>query len=640
MHCFARPVVLMLLSLGLLACNTKDPQGADDEYEADAGGDDVVVDHRAPTVVSHIPEDGADNVAIGAPIEIEFSKPIDPTTVSDRSVVLEDDLGRKIQAERYLSSDGKTLTLGITDWLIPPRVLTLELTPELTDLIGNELEGQSRSWEVPVWIEYGRQLNSEGTKVGGSDFAFDAEGRLVATFFERAADGFGYLYVERWDENQWTTLGSGSINHQISDSNLFSVARIVTNDDGELFAMWTEGTQSLFMKRWSGNSWEALGGILNADVDQELIAPQLIIDGDGHPLLSWKETTEGQDFTLPVKRWDGAQMQTLSEGLFMGGSLFRKRLLTTAEDEPLVVHNTANSPNELHAVRWDEEAGEFVSLGSGSGGLNIDSGADARGFVAEMNDDGQLFVVWHERSDGSTHRLYARRWDGSQMSPMGSGPLNQDLDVELYGTLAAEMEMVIDSQGYPLVAWGEGSRLDDDADSHWYVKRWTGSSWELVGGAPFQTEPARTRLHHLSLAKNDQPLVVTTVESDGGSALYIHHFDGASWRPLGDGDRPILEDERVRFRDLVLLPDGAPVLFAEVGPAHDETTIRALEWWNAQWHDLGDPSLQRDSSRRGNFHRIKLDPGGLPVMGWSEGEDGDFEGDLYFMKLNRMPASP
>lgn len=583
------------------------------------------------TIVRRTPEPGTEGVYVRAPITVEMSAPLHGATVTDASVRLTDGQGRHVEAERDLSEDGRTLTVRVTGPVWPPDTLTLELTSDLTDRAQGAFEGDAWSWHLPPWIEHGEHVNTEDTVVVDASSTYDAEGRLVVAFFERGHDDNAYLHVKRWEGGAWSTLGAGALNHDIPASTLTDAVELVTTAEGALFVVWTEGGTRLYMSRWTGTGWASVGGGTLDDEPSYFVEDlRSAEDPLGRPVISWRDTTAAYG-ALRVLRWtEGDQVEWLSQALLTGIHLF-DHTLHGAGDEVAVVHDTgAFPPTELNAFRWDETQGDFTSMAGATGILNVDQDADAVPFVARSDDHGALFVTWAERGE-QLARIYARGWNGQQLTVLGSGWLNEDASVDAYGPARhTELDMTLDPQGRPVVVWGEGGYDNDSVETRWYAKRWTGSAWSLLGGEPFRVHAQPMRIAALRADGDGRPMVLSAITELNGQAYFVDRFDGASWDTLGAA----VEAGTVESGRLVILPDGAPAVFAVAGP-HLQGSVHARAYDEAgTWRDLRGDGLPRNHDHVGEVLGVPRNAHGTPALVWREGEDPN-EGYLHAMQLNR-----
>lgn len=113
----------------------------------DVGKDDI-----APTVVSFDPPDGSANIALDAPITIEFSEPLRGPTVSQMTVLLLDSSDNPVAANVEYVEGGTTVKLTPNSALLPSTGYRISLTEFVRDPAFNQLTPISSSF-VTVFNE-------------------------------------------------------------------------------------------------------------------------------------------------------------------------------------------------------------------------------------------------------------------------------------------------------------------------------------------------------------------------------------------------------------------------------------------------------------------------------------------------------
>src|SRR5579871_203337 len=95
-------------------------------------------------------------------------------------------------------------------------------------------------------------------------------------------------------------------------------------------------------------------------------------------------------------------------------------------------------------------------------------------FGLAIGKTGNLFLAWTENVSGSLSPVYIARWTGTSWDTSFGHVLNST-------TVAAENPTIaVNSQGQPVVRWGEQTGLDAGPG---YVATWTGTAWSQYSGA-------------------------------------------------------------------------------------------------------------------------------------------------------------
>ncbi|WP_199776956.1 hypothetical protein [Deinococcus sp. NW-56] len=157
----------------------------------------------------------------------------------------------------------------------------------------------------------------------------------------------------------------------------------------------------MFVKRWTGTRWEALGASLNRRPRTYVASTQLALDAQERPVVAWLEDAGGED-ALYVSRWTGQGWQAL------GG-----RLGTRAASAPALALDRVGRP----LVAWVEEGGGvgqvFAAHWTGRdwqvrGPLNRDPRRDARSPSLAVNAVGAAVLAWRE-AVGGVYRVQLER---------------------------------------------------------------------------------------------------------------------------------------------------------------------------------------------------------------------------------------
>jgi len=98
---------------------------------------DIAHDDTPPTIVSTSPLAGQTGVPQNSVIDVTFSEPLNPATVStETAVILRSNLGQPIQRNAVLSADGKTLRITPAYKFLRGDTITVELAGTIADLHG------------------------------------------------------------------------------------------------------------------------------------------------------------------------------------------------------------------------------------------------------------------------------------------------------------------------------------------------------------------------------------------------------------------------------------------------------------------------------------------------------------------------
>jgi hypothetical protein len=436
----------------------------------------VVVDRTPPQVVARTPAPGTQAVSVRQPILVTFSEPLAPVSVNGATVRLwmrVDAVTREMTKTLSLSTDGTVMTITPTPRPMAPGDLILEVG-SVADRSGNSLvSAENWSWRLPVYLALGTALSAEASPSAAENaLAVDAQGRPLVAWREPKDDGSGiHAYVRRWTGISWEALG-GPVS---ANPGLTSVdgLDIQVDSAGNPVMAWSEqsaqGYDDIHVQRWTGDSWTRLGSALR------------INEGGSWPLALAVDDTGG---------------------IFVAWTAYNASLVTDA-----YVH------------RWTGSGWEAVG-----GPLSVSTGnTSVLDVKIQVNPSGQPVVAWSE-TDGMAANVYVKRWTGSAWAALGL------LSALPGNTPASSPSLQLDQAGHPVVAWRES----DGTTSNIYVWRWTGSSWEAVGG-PLSASAGDTSAVRPSLELDPAGMpVVSWSESDGvAESIHLWKWNGAAWSALG-----------------------------------------------------------------------------------------------------------
>lgn len=358
---------------------------------------------------------------------------------------------------------------------------------------------------------------------------------------------------------------------------------------------------------WTLPTWLTVGETQINDLeDAEIISlrsDSLELDGLGHPVVIVNEINSiGGKGVLYVKRWTGTEWQRMGENLMEGSGTFTSPNALTLDASGNPVVAFSDANRHVNVQRWDGSSWQHI----GSGSLNQNPERSAYPMSLSADASGNPVLAFTETTNTLRPlktQLYVKRWTGSSWQLIGTGSLNQNAD-----HYASNASLALDTSGRPVVAWDEG---DEEAyNSHSvHVKRWTGTDWELVGGGTVNTlqfgfGPS------LALDVSDQPVVAYIEKSDFASSGYLHvkRFEGTTWEDVGSSVRPISEyTENVTNVSLALDQLARPVIRYLVSPGTSSDYDTHFKRFNgSSWQPVAKPIESAYSTA------LALDEGGNP----------------------------
>ncbi|WP_139806378.1 hypothetical protein [Deinococcus hopiensis] len=147
----------------------------------------------------------------------------------------------------------------------------------------------------------------------------------------------------------WTRLG-GALNVHPGTYAASPVMKLTR--EGRPVVAWLEdsgGRDQVFVKRWNGHRWVALGQALNVEPGTLAFRPALALDGQGNPVVTWAEQLGQEPERVYVRRWTGEKWTVL------GG----RALNTVAKHRAYQPSVTVDGSGHAVVV-WCEDARVFV----------------------------------------------------------------------------------------------------------------------------------------------------------------------------------------------------------------------------------------------------------------------------------------
>jgi hypothetical protein len=196
---------------------------------------------------------------------------------------------------------------------------------------------------------------------------------------------------------------------------------ITLDSQGSAVVAWTQvtpGGNDVRVARYdnAAGQWVQLGDVLDIALGASLndaVQPQLVLDADERPVVAWLQAG-----SVYVKRWSGSGWTAVGSSVTaQGDGVNAIRLVLDASGAPVVLlRRGSGSATQLLALR--ESAGAWTALG---GALNAPLVAprDTLQFFDLLVDvDGSLLAMWSEGL--APHTVLARRWRNGAWQPLPS----------------------------------------------------------------------------------------------------------------------------------------------------------------------------------------------------------------------------
>jgi len=436
----------------------------------------IIVDRSRPRVVKRVPAPNTANVWSRDPISATFSEPLNPSSVTDASVIVADNNSVQLAKSLALSADGLTLTITTLSLPAVPNQLTVALTAALLDVAGNPMESplESWTWPLPVWQDLG-VVGGWGKNMYPLDsLAVRGDGSIVVSTSTSSYDGGSEIEIAQWTGSTWER---GTL--PLPPLTVLRSASVAASTRKAAFIAWTANNtvppggppNHLRVGYWSGSEWYLEPSNLEIDPTRDVGWATVATDEGGHlPLVAWTEHdyTTGYDFVY-ARRHNGSTWDRLGDSPINWNT------------SNAGVAEAAFNANGQPVVIWSGPLGYFVSVWDGtlwSSIHRVENWAPPSGSVAarHIGLDGNGHVAWVD-STTTPSRLYVNRIGGLLGSEQLGGAVNGGA-----GSIAGVPCLEVDGIGNPVVAWSETMGADPYASSL-YVSKWDGVAWQQLGGS-------------------------------------------------------------------------------------------------------------------------------------------------------------
>ena len=262
----------------------------------------------------------------------------------------------------------------------------------------------------------------------------------------------------------------------------------------------------------------------------------------------------------------------------------------------------------------------FVSLGT-SLDITLTDEVDTYQRSLALDASGNPTVAWREVVAGA-YNIYVKKWDGTTWNLVG-GSLNISAAKN-----ADDQVLALDSSGNPTVAWSE----TDGTSKNIYVKKWNGTAWNLVGTTFLDVNTNQPALNpSLALDSSGNP-TVAWIEYDGTSYnVYVKKWNGTSWNQLGATFLDANSNRDAENPSLALDSGGNPTVVWHETDAISKN-IYVKKWNGTAWALIGATFLDANLNLNAENPSLALDSSGSPTVAWHE-QDGTSL-NIYVKKWN------
>jgi len=215
-------------------------------------------------------------------------------------------------------------------WQFTPPTIG-DRPPSLTQVYLKSWNGNS--WQELGGSASGGGLSNAASFSEAPDVAIDAAGNPVVAWSHCDVPGQGvFIYVKRWTGSSWTELGGSASGNGISGQGaLGSSPSIAIDSSGNPVVAWHEyglsgnGYGEIYLRRWNGSFWEQLGGsatgggISASGSTSGARYPSLKLGPSDRPVVAWGNGPVFSSDEIYVRTWNGTQWVELAGSASGGG---------------------------------------------------------------------------------------------------------------------------------------------------------------------------------------------------------------------------------------------------------------------------------------------------------------------------------
>jgi hypothetical protein len=293
-------------------------------------------------------------------------------------------------------------------------------------------------------------------------------------------------------------------------------------------------TSDVHVRRWTGSTWEILGGALTRPSIQAYVNG-IAVDNQNRPIVAYEEL----NFGLTVKRWNGTNWEEQGEALPTAVAF----AFTLDNNQlPIAVIQQEQFAPDLASKTFVArlENGQWTQIGSALA-------SNQKPFLikrAQIKVDklGQIttaFMNSKDSTDSDFGNIVVKRLDGNDWLELGAGLTNND------ASISAELDLTLDSDGIPYIAWTKRNTAEEATTKGTVgvqIRKWTAKTWLNVVGS-FPSETSKETLDPSIVVEPNGSIVLaySAYNKDlynNGPGYYssiINRWTGTNWEPVSDG---------------------------------------------------------------------------------------------------------
>ncbi len=480
----------------------------------------VTVDRTAPTVVSRVPANGANNVFLADEISVTFSEPILASSVTTSTA--------QLQIRSSVVASIPTLNATEDKIVLVPSVLPnlpdtfYMILTGITDKAGNVASISTSNFVAPDWSLSGGNLDfTDRRQTYNAAIAVNSGGNPIVAWLE--SDGVSSnLHVKKLVGTSWNPLG---IPLDVNTNQNADFPAVAIDPSGNPIVTWSESdgtSRNIYAKKLVGNTWIQLGTFLDANTNQDANKPDIAIDSSGNPIVIWSES-DGTSRNIYAKKLVGNTWTQLGTAAFLDANTDRNadypQIAIDPSDNPIVVWEESDGTStNIYAKKLVDNT--WTQLGTAA---FLDATANRNAYSPDiaLDPSGNPIVTWFEGIAG-LESIYVKQLIFDTWTQQGT-ILNTNANAR-----AVTPTITIGSDGNPIVTWSE---FDSSGVIKVYVKKFNNFSftWSRLGNTPFLNVNANLNAGGPRIAsdQNGTPIVVWQESNSGRTetSIYAKRFN-------------------------------------------------------------------------------------------------------------------
>jgi hypothetical protein len=473
---------------------------------SEAGDAATDVDNAAPVVMSVSPSDGAINVDVAAPLQVVFSKAVDPATVTPATFVLRAG-AITVAANVTVSNEGATLT-PLEPLALNARY-TVELTTDVTDTAHNHL-ASPRTWSFTTRDgQWASPARLSAKNVGDWQMAMAANGTGALAWTEGVGvTAHAVLRASRFDAGQWST--PVAVDDQVPG--YAHDPKVATDSLGNAWILWTQtdtGQSVVWARQLTSAGLQAAGLVHPPNIVAS--SPRIAVSPNGNAVAAWQQPAVRSNGIWASTRQSGQWTQPLAIALDDAASSPELKI----DDQGHAIAVWLQTEGSSYGVRASR-----LDAGQWSSGARIDTAGDA-GAAAQpqlaMNGSGNAVAVW-QQVDSMIGNIWSSRFEASAW---GKAELLSTNDPRYADIPAVAMNV----QGSALALWEQfesGVTLwTTRLDGAWGIPQLVGG--ELASGPSPQTGP------RVALDDNGNAVAVWFDKGTTNDTIWATRLSAGTW---------------------------------------------------------------------------------------------------------------